>query len=177
MGAKISTVQREVAWAPRSRECDFKENILTDPFHSDSSPFHSKSLITKILNIELSSACSMVGNSAFAVCRRSLRMSSSASGGRCWNQLTSLSKSADHSSKFRLSSWNILAQDYADRCSHLYGHLDSKKQLLKWPVRWSKISDEIKELDSDVLCLQEVQCSNYENEVRRSLKSSAIWCG
>ena len=78
--------------------------------------------------------------SAFAVSRHNrLRMSSSVARGRHWNQLTE--GTADDASKFRLSSWNILAQDYADRCSHLYGHLASKKQLLNWPVRWTKISD------------------------------------
>jgi len=113
--------------------------------------------------------------SAFAVSRHNrLRMSSSVARGRHWNQLTE--GTADDASKFRLSSWNILAQDYADRCSHLYGHLASKKQLLNWPVRWTKISDEIKELNSDVLCLQEVQFSCYDSEVRPFLERLRYKC-
>jgi len=101
-------------------------------------------------------------------------MSSSVSRGRRWNQLTE--ETADDSSKFRLSSWNILAQDYAERCSHLYSHLASKKQLLDWPVRWTKISNEIKELDSDVLCLQEVQSSCYDSQVRPFLERLRYKC-
>lgn len=75
------------------------------------------------------------------------------------------------SRKFRLSSWNILAQDYADRCQYLYRHLSHKKHLLSWNERWRKIKAEIECLNSDVLCLQEVQHSSYLEKVRPFLES------
>ncbi|KAL7589217.1 hypothetical protein Lser_V15G36549 [Lactuca serriola] len=66
------------------------------------------------------------------------------------NQITSVSKS--EGLKFRVVSYNILAQVYVK--SSVFPH--SPSPCLKWKARSPIILDLLKHLDADILCLQEL---------------------
>ncbi|CAH1430896.1 unnamed protein product [Lactuca virosa] len=66
------------------------------------------------------------------------------------NQITSVSKS--EGLKFRVVSYNILAQVYVK--SSVFPH--SPSPCLKWKARSPIILDLLKHLDTDILCLQEL---------------------
>ncbi|XP_030302928.1 protein angel homolog 2 isoform X1 [Calypte anna] len=75
---------------------------------------------------------------------------------------------------FTVMSYNILSQNLLEDNSHLYNHC--KQQLLIWTYRFPNILQEIKELDADVLCLQEVQEDHYRGEIKSSLESLGYHC-
>lgn len=70
-------------------------------------------------------------------------------------EITSVSKSDDF--KFRVVSYNILAQAYVK--SSIFPH--SPSACLKWKARSPVILDVLKNLDADILCLQELD--EYDN--------------
>ena len=63
--------------------------------------------------------------------------------------------------KFRIISYNILAELYATR--QMYAYCDAWSLL--WPYRRSIILKEIQESAGDVICLQEVQVDHYEKDL------------
>ncbi|NXT98617.1 ANGE2 protein, partial [Buphagus erythrorhynchus] len=75
---------------------------------------------------------------------------------------------------FRVMSYNILSQNLLEDNSHLYKHC--RQRLLFWTYRFPNILQEIKELDADVLCLQEVQEDHYRAEIKSSLESLGYHC-
>ncbi|NWH33234.1 ANGE2 protein, partial [Chloropsis hardwickii] len=75
---------------------------------------------------------------------------------------------------FTVMSYNILSQSLLEDNSHLYKHC--RQQLLFWTYRFPNILQEIKELDADVLCLQEVQEDHYRTEIKSSLESLGYHC-
>lgn len=75
---------------------------------------------------------------------------------------------------FSVMSYNILAQDLLEDNSHLYRHC--QRRLLHWRFRFPNILKEIKHLDADILCLQEVQEDHYGAEIRPSLESLGYHC-
>ena len=87
------------------------------------------------------------------------------------------SSASDESSRFRLTSYNILSQYYAQRTPHLYRHLDGANlKFLEWETRWPKICAEIETLDSDILCLQEVEMEQYDTTVHAFLRARNYKC-
>ncbi|XP_075563342.1 protein angel homolog 2 isoform X1 [Pelecanus crispus] len=75
---------------------------------------------------------------------------------------------------FTVMSYNILSQNLLEDNSHLYKHC--RKRLLIWTYRFPNILQEIKQLDADVLCLQEVQEDHYRTEIKSSLESLGYHC-
>ena len=60
--------------------------------------------------------------------------------------------------KFRVLSYNILAELYATK--QAYPYADS--WVLSWPYRLSLIMQELEEMQGDIVCLQEVQMDHFE---------------
>nr|XP_033793779.1 protein angel homolog 2 [Geotrypetes seraphini] len=75
---------------------------------------------------------------------------------------------------FSVMSYNILSQDLLEDNSHLYNHC--RKPVLIWRYRFPNILRELKELDADILCLQEVQEDHYRTQIRPSLESLGYQC-
>ncbi|NWW76235.1 ANGE2 protein, partial [Climacteris rufus] len=75
---------------------------------------------------------------------------------------------------FTVMSYNILSQNLLEDNSHLYRHC--RQRLLFWTYRFPNILQEIKQLDADVLCLQEVQEDHYRTEIKSSLESLGYHC-
>ncbi|NXJ87431.1 ANGE2 protein, partial [Corythaixoides concolor] len=75
---------------------------------------------------------------------------------------------------FTVMSYNILSQNLLEDNSHLYKHC--RQRLLIWTYRFPNILQEIKQLDADVLCLQEVQEDHYRTEIKPSLESLGYHC-
>ncbi|XP_068025705.1 protein angel homolog 2 isoform X2 [Melanerpes formicivorus] len=75
---------------------------------------------------------------------------------------------------FTVMSYNILSQNLLEDNSHLYKHC--RQRLLTWTYRFPNILQEIKQLDADVLCLQEVQEDHYRAEIKSSLESLGYHC-
>ncbi|NXF10866.1 ANGE2 protein, partial [Smithornis capensis] len=75
---------------------------------------------------------------------------------------------------FTVMSYNILSQNLLEGNSHLYKHC--RQRLLFWAYRFPNILQEIKQLDADVLCLQEVQEDHYRAEIKSSLESLGYHC-
>ena len=63
--------------------------------------------------------------------------------------------------RFRVVSYNILAELYATK--QAYPYCDSWS--LAWPYRRAMIEQEIEEAQGDVVCLQEVQADHYEQHI------------
>jgi len=83
---------------------------------------------------------------------------------RQWNQL----KRKMH---FRVTSYNILAQCYANSNPQLYSKL-ANPDTLKWHNRWPLLKTELMSLGSDIFCLQEVQADHFEHEILPFLTSN-----
>ncbi|NDD98877.1 endonuclease/exonuclease/phosphatase family protein [bacterium] len=58
---------------------------------------------------------------------------------------------------FRLVTYNILSDDYI--VNGLYDHVN--EEILKWQSRRDKIVERIKNLDPDVICLQELNTTSF----------------
>lgn len=81
---------------------------------------------------------------------------------RVWEPVGKRSdKSAGSSFKFKVMSYNVLAQ-YLLEC-HPYLYTDCSPRNLKWKVRAARLYDEINSLAPDIICLQEVQASHLKN--------------
>jgi CCR4-NOT transcription complex subunit 6 len=63
--------------------------------------------------------------------------------------------------RFRVISYNILAELYATK--QAYPYCDSWS--LSWPYRRSMIQQELEEAQGDIVCLQEVQADHYEQHL------------
>ncbi|XP_029449081.1 protein angel homolog 2 isoform X2 [Rhinatrema bivittatum] len=75
---------------------------------------------------------------------------------------------------FSVMSYNILSQDLLEDNSHLYKHC--RQPVLIWSYRLPNILRELKELDADILCLQEVQEDHYRTQIKPSLESLGYQC-
>ncbi|KAJ8945430.1 hypothetical protein NQ318_009886 [Aromia moschata] len=58
-------------------------------------------------------------------------------------------------------TYNVLAQDLLEQHPYLYQYHD--KSCLDWNTRWHNLFKEIKKLNPDILCLQEVQESHIKD--------------
>lgn len=107
---------------------------------------------------------------------------------RTWEDVTSLYKSSHDTSEsnetsdgkqreafdFSVLSYNILAQDLLEDNSHLYRHCS--QPLLQWGFRFPNILKELKQLDADIMCLQEVQDNHYGMQLKPILESLGYHC-
>uniref|UniRef100_A0A8C8SBF3 Angel homolog 2 n=1 Tax=Pelusios castaneus TaxID=367368 RepID=A0A8C8SBF3_9SAUR len=75
---------------------------------------------------------------------------------------------------FTVMSYNILSQNLLEDNSHLYKHC--RWPVLIWGYRFPNILQEIKQLDADVLCLQEVQEDHYGMDIKPSLETLGYHC-
>ncbi|MEE6516762.1 hypothetical protein FKM82_026473 [Ascaphus truei] len=75
---------------------------------------------------------------------------------------------------FTVMSYNILSQDLLEDNCHLYKHC--RRPLLFWSYRLTNILQELKQLDADILCLQEVQEDHYRTQIKPSLEALGYHC-
>ncbi|KAH0622712.1 hypothetical protein JD844_025252 [Phrynosoma platyrhinos] len=75
---------------------------------------------------------------------------------------------------FTVMSYNILSQNLLEDNFHLYKHCQG--HILTWNYRFPNILEEIKQLDADVLCLQEVQKDQYGTQIKPSLEALGYHC-
>ncbi|XP_073950296.1 protein angel-like isoform X3 [Choristoneura fumiferana] len=80
---------------------------------------------------------------------------------RIWESTQKSTAYNGNTFKFRVLSYNVLAQ-YLLEC-HPYLYTECSPRNLKWKVRAARLYDEILELDPDILCLQEVQVSHLNS--------------
>ena len=65
-------------------------------------------------------------------------------------------------------SWNILAQHLFDNTQHWYEHVrksPNNEIVYKWNLRWPAIRKEMQQSDSDIICLQEVEFTAFDNDI------------
>lgn len=62
---------------------------------------------------------------------------------------------------FKIMSYNVLAQELLERHAYLYQY--HNRNAIEWQQRWFTLLNELKQLNADILCLQEVQLSHVEN--------------
>ncbi|XP_054844765.1 protein angel homolog 2 isoform X2 [Eublepharis macularius] len=89
-------------------------------------------------------------------------------------QISQDNKDLQEKFDFTVMSYNILSQDLLEDNSHLYKHC--RHQILSWNYRFPNILSDIKQLDADVLCLQEVQEDHYGAEIKPSLEALGYHC-
>ncbi|XP_077195027.1 protein angel homolog 2 isoform X1 [Paroedura picta] len=89
-------------------------------------------------------------------------------------QISQDNKDLQEKFDFTVMSYNILSQDLLEDNSHLYKHC--RHQILSWNYRFPNILLDIKRLDADVLCLQEVQEDQYGSEIKPSLEALGYHC-
>ena len=77
------------------------------------------------------------------------------------NKLTSSDPVLPKIFRFKLVSYNILAQDLLDKNSTLYANINQR--YLSWDYRKQKIYEELKYLNSDIYCFQEMQEDHYRD--------------
>ncbi|XP_063299913.1 protein angel homolog 2 isoform X2 [Pelobates fuscus] len=75
---------------------------------------------------------------------------------------------------FTVLSYNILSQDLLEDNSHLYSHC--RRPVLFWSYRLPNILKELREMDADILCLQEVQENHYRTQIKPSLEALGYHC-
>eukprot|EP01027_Heterolobosea_sp_BB2_P019134 GEZU01026881.1.p1 GENE.GEZU01026881.1~~GEZU01026881.1.p1 ORF type:complete len:145 (+),score=29.27 GEZU01026881.1:118-552(+) len=87
---------------------------------------------------------------------------------RNWLPLVTVSeteaKGSDLIGSFTIASYNILAQHLIRRS--IFGYCS--KNALKWPTRRENLKRDVKELDADILCLQE--CDYYDEFFKPELE-------
>lgn len=69
--------------------------------------------------------------------------------------------------RFRIVSYNILAEIYATRQAYPYVDMWN----LSWPYRRKMLFEELEEMQGDVVCLQEVQADHYEADINPHMTS------
>ncbi|KAM3968555.1 LOW QUALITY PROTEIN: protein angel [Aphomia sociella] len=80
---------------------------------------------------------------------------------RVWESIGKNDTNSGSSFKFKVLSYNVLAQ-YLLEC-HPYLYTGCSPRNLKWKIRAARLYDEIVNLAPDIICLQEVQASHLNN--------------
>lgn len=75
---------------------------------------------------------------------------------------------------FKVMSYNILSQDLLEDNSSLYSHC--RRPYLFWNYRLPNILRELREINADILCLQEVQEDHYQEQIKPSLEALGYIC-
>ncbi len=78
------------------------------------------------------------------------------------------------SAPFSVLSWNVLADCYLKRPvdKDIYMHLPSDSQLWDWGYRKGLLIDEILSQDADIVCLQEVEFTAFENDFNPAMEKA-----
>lgn len=76
--------------------------------------------------------------------------------------------------EFSVMSYNILSQELLEDNAYLYRHCDPA--VLPWMRRLPNLLAEIRQLDADILCLQEVQEDHYQNQIKPALQAQGYQC-
>ncbi|XP_044256079.1 protein angel homolog 2 isoform X2 [Tribolium madens] len=84
--------------------------------------------------------------------RRSLK------GLRFWEKISP--NSTNSGFVFSVMTYNVLAQDLINQHPYLYTF--HRRDCLKWDTRWNNLLAEIRDLNPDILCLQEVQNTHLD---------------
>lgn len=82
--------------------------------------------------------------------------------------------STNHSSIIKkqtsIFSWNILAQHLFDETQQWYQHVSPNDEIVhKWSNRWPVVKKEIQQSDSDIICLQEVEFTAFDEDILPSM--------
>ncbi|XP_026689780.2 protein angel homolog 2 [Ciona intestinalis] len=96
---------------------------------------------------------------------------------RHWVQVSTSKQAVKHlrfipttqQDSFSIMSYNILAQKLLDINSYLYSDCDP--DVLQWDFRWPNLMKEMSIINSDIICLQEVEECHYEAQVKPWLES------
>lgn len=83
-------------------------------------------------------------------------------------------KSSKQPFDFTVMSYNILSQDLLEDNSSLYSHC--RRPYLFWNYRLPNILRELRDMNADILCLQEVQEDHYQEQIKPSLESLGYVC-
>ncbi|KAL9182007.1 hypothetical protein ACHAXT_012350 [Thalassiosira profunda] len=86
------------------------------------------------------------------------------------NLVTTKSASAGGGARFRIVTYNILAEIYATQQQYPYADLWS----LSWDFRFQNIIREIVDVGPDIVCLQEVQADHYESHVYSAMHEAGF---
>uniref|UniRef100_A0A8D0DYN7 Angel homolog 2 n=1 Tax=Salvator merianae TaxID=96440 RepID=A0A8D0DYN7_SALMN len=89
-------------------------------------------------------------------------------------QISQDNQGSEEKFDFTVMSYNILSQDLLEDNSHLYKHC--QQHVLTWNYRFPNILADIKRLDADILCLQEVQEDQYRIEIKPRLEDLGYHC-
>ncbi|KAK5091873.1 Glucose-repressible alcohol dehydrogenase transcriptional effector [Exophiala xenobiotica] len=85
---------------------------------------------------------------------------------REWHQLEEVAQSdGETQDTFSAVTYNILCERYASK--QKYGYVPER--YLNWPSRRQLILDELRALDADVVCLQELDRNSYDEFFRKEL--------
>uniref|UniRef100_L7LXA5 Putative transcriptional effector ccr4-related protein n=1 Tax=Rhipicephalus pulchellus TaxID=72859 RepID=L7LXA5_RHIPC len=76
--------------------------------------------------------------------------------------------------EFTVMSYNVLAQGLLEDNPHLYQHCH--EDVLQWPLRRQNLLTELKEVNADILCLQELQQDHYETDFKPELEKMGYGC-
>ncbi|EFA02304.2 Protein angel homolog 1-like Protein [Tribolium castaneum] len=82
----------------------------------------------------------------------------SLNGLRFWEKISP--NNASSGFVFSVMTYNVLAQDLVNQHPYLYAL--HRKDSLKWDTRWNNLLAEIRNLNPDILCLQEVQNTHLD---------------
>lgn len=84
---------------------------------------------------------------------------------REWHDLEGSVNTSDKDDTFKALTYNILCERYAT--PQLYGYV--AERVLSWSYRRSLILDEIRELNADIVCLQELDKQSHDEYFRSAL--------
>lgn len=75
---------------------------------------------------------------------------------------------------FTVMSYNVLAQGLLEDNPFLYQHCH--EDVLQWPLRRQNLLTELREVNADILCLQELQQDHYETDFKPELEKLGYGC-
>ncbi|XP_037274722.2 protein angel homolog 2 isoform X1 [Rhipicephalus microplus] len=75
---------------------------------------------------------------------------------------------------FTVMSYNVLAQGLLEDNPYLYQHCH--EDVLQWTLRRKNLLAELKEINADILCLQELQQDHYETDFKPELEKMGYGC-
>ncbi|KAH7971767.1 hypothetical protein HPB52_002751 [Rhipicephalus sanguineus] len=76
--------------------------------------------------------------------------------------------------EFTVMSYNVLAQGLLEDNPYLYQHCH--EDVLQWPLRRQNLLAELREVNADILCLQELQQDHYETDFKPELEKMGYGC-
>jgi len=84
------------------------------------------------------------------------------------NLVTAKTSSASGGARFRIATYNVLAEIYATQQQYPYCDF----WALSWDYRFQNILREVLDVSPDIVCLQEVQADHYENHLYAAMSEN-----